>query len=178
MMSTMSSVGEPDFDDMNQEQALESLFRTHYRTLVGIASLIIDDASAGEDVVQDAFASLYRSWERIEDRSAAPAYLRRTVVNLCRSRIRRRITARRYRPQPPPDGESAEEVMLRQSDWSPVVAAVRSLPRRQRECLSLRYLADLSEAEIAIALGISRGSVKAYTHRGLAALATLIGEVP
>lgn len=55
-----------------------------------------------------------------------------------------------------------------------VVAALRTLPCRQRECLALRYYLDLSEREIADALGISTGSVKTHASRGLASLTTAL----
>jgi RNA polymerase sigma factor (sigma-70 family) len=67
---------------------------------------------------------------------------------------------------------SAEEHVVLLSDQQEVLDAVRTLPRRQRECLVLRYYLELSEAEIAATLGISNGSVKSHSHRGLKALAT------
>jgi RNA polymerase sigma factor (sigma-70 family) len=92
------------------------------------------------------------------------------VMNLARSRMRRRIVARRHHSRPAGDAPPAEEAVLLREDQREVLAALRGLPGRQRECLALRYFHDLSEAEIATALGISTGSVKTHTSRGIAAL--------
>ena len=126
-----------------------TLFRTHHRRLVGLASLLCDDQATAEDVVQEAFAGLYRRWWQLRDPHNAVAYLNRAVVNGGRDHLRR--------------GRRAESDRL----WQ----AIRSLPRRQRQVLVLRYYLDQSEAEIADTLAISRGSVKQHASRGLAALA-------
>ena len=103
-------------------------------------------------------------------------YLRATVMNLARSRMRRRLVARRRVEPTVRPAMSAEEHVVLLDDQQEVLDAVRSLPRRQRECLVLRYYLDLSEAEIASTLGISNGSVKSHSHRGLAALAQRLEE--
>jgi RNA polymerase sigma-70 factor (sigma-E family) len=155
-----------------RDEHLHDLYVAHYRSLVRLACVLLDDPGAGEDVAQDAFVRLHRSWNRLRDPSAAPAYLRSTVVNLARSGLRRRLVARRHAPTPFPNAASAEEGAAGRDDEREVLAALRALPRRQRECLTLRYYLDLSEADIAATLGISTGSVKSHSHRGLAALAS------
>jgi RNA polymerase sigma factor (sigma-70 family) len=75
-----------------------------------------------------------------------------------------------------PDGAAADVGALASEEQARVLAALRRLPVRQREALVLRYYADLSEAEIAAAMGVSAGSVKTHAHRGLATLAELLGE--
>lgn len=151
---------------------LHDLYVAHYRSLVRLAWLLLGDRGSAEDAAQDAFVQLHRSWDRLRDPSAAPAYLRSTVVNLARSRLRRRLVARRHAPVPFPNAASAEEGAAGREDEREVLAVLRALPRRQRECLALRYYLDLSEAEIAATLGISTGSVKSHSHRGMAALAS------
>jgi len=91
-------------------------------------------------------------------------------MNGSRSRLRRRGVRRRLDAAAPVTTESAESAALRSENQREVLDALRDLPTRQRECLVLRYYAELSEAEVAAALGISAGSVKTHTHRGIAAL--------
>ena len=156
--------------------ALEALFRDQYRSLVHVAWLLVDDQGTAEEIVQEAFLRLYRHWDRLASYSAAPAYLRTTVVNLARSRLRRRAVRRRHVPGPLDPAPSAELHALETHEHDAVSAALATLPRRQRECLVLRNYLDLSAAEIATTLGISRGSVKSHTHRGFAALAEVMEQ--
>jgi RNA polymerase sigma-70 factor (sigma-E family) len=150
---------------------LSDLYREHYRPLVRLAALLLDDLPAAEEVVQDAFVQLHHSWGRVNDEAKRVSYLRSIVMNGARSRARRRATGRRLEVVGPAASEvSAEAAALQLEDRRHMLAALRSLPDRQRECLVLRYYLDLSEAEIAAALGISAGSVKTHTHRGIAAL--------
>lgn len=150
---------------------LADLYREHYRSLVRMAALLLDDVALAEEVVQDAFVEMHRSWGRVSEPAKRPAYLRSVALNGARSRARRRGVGRRLEVvRGAPHGESAESGALRSEDRREVLAALRTLPDRQRECLVLRYYLDLSEAAIADTLGISPGSVKTHTHRGLAAL--------
>jgi len=136
---------------------------------VRLAALLVDDTGTAEEVVQDAFVKLQGVWERVE---SPEAYLRATVVNLSRSRLRRRMVARRIVPWFVPHAPSASERAMLRDDQREVIEALRALPRRQRECLVLRYYLDLSQLEIAAMLGVSTGTVKTHAHRGLAALET------
>lgn len=149
---------------------LEDLYRQHRMRLVRLAVLLVDVPATGEDVVQDAFAGLHRHWGSLRDEAAALAYLRTAVVNGARSVLRRRRTARAY--VPPHDGHarSAESMAMLSAEHQAVVAALGTLPARQREVLVLRYYGHLSEAEIAEATGISRGTVKSTASRALDAL--------
>ena len=104
--------------------------------------------------MQDAFVLVHRRWEHVEK---PEQYLRKSVVNLSRSRLRRRLVALRHPPAHVPHAPAADELADGQRG---VLAALRSLPRRRREVLVLRYWSELSEAEIAMVLGISTGSVK------------------
>lgn len=151
-------------------EELVDLYRGHYRSLVRLAYLLLDDLSVSEEVVQDAFVRLHQSWERVTDPSKRVAYLRSIVLNGARSGLRRRTLGRRLEVVGPLSAESAEVGALRGESQREVLAALRKLPNRQRACLVLRYYLDLSEAAIAETLGISAGSVKTHTHRGMAAL--------
>lgn len=158
---------------------LRRLYDEQRWPMVRLATLLLNDPAGAEEVVQDAFIQAYLAWDRLRDPARGVAYLRSAVLNGARTRLRHRKVVERYEPDPPgrsrlvatPEGltEAAE-------DRRRVMAALRTLPTRQRECLVLRYYLDLSEAEIAAALGISAGSVKTHTHRGLAALSTRLED--
>ncbi len=157
-------------EESTADAALTQLYTAHYDKLVRLAALLLDDFSLSEEVVQDAYVKMHGAWHRIRDPQAAEAYLRTAVVNLARSRMRRRMVARKHAPKPMPDEPSAEYGALVRLERDQVVQALHGLPQRQRECLVLRYYADLSEAQIAAAMGISAGSVKSHASRGIAAL--------
>jgi RNA polymerase sigma-70 factor (sigma-E family) len=146
---------------------VSALFDAQATRMLRLATVLLRDRASAEDVVQDAFASLYAGWDRLRDEDAAVGYLHRSVVNGVRSRQRRRLVADRFRPSPPPDVRSAEDALLASSPGPAVVAAVQALPRREREVVLLRHYLDLSERQTAEALGLRPGSVKAYGARGL-----------
>src|SRR3954468_20148748 len=109
-------------------------------------------------------------WGRLREPDKAAAYLRAAVVNRSRSTLRRRVVEDRHRPLPGDDMPSAEHGALALLERDRVLAALRPLPARQREALVLRYYADLSEADIAEAMGISPGAVNSHASRGISAL--------
>jgi RNA polymerase sigma-70 factor (sigma-E family) len=152
------------------EHAVTELYMAHYRALVRLAALLVRDTPTAEEVVQDAFVAMHGGWPRLRDAEKALAYLRQAVVNRSRSVLRHRMVVDRNMQKAPPDMPSAEHGALVLLERSAVVAALRDLPDRQREAIVLRYYADLSEAEIAAAMGISRGAVKSHTARGMSAL--------
>jgi RNA polymerase sigma-70 factor (sigma-E family) len=158
--------------------AIAELYAAHWTGLVRLAWLLLRDDQGAEEVVQDAFIAVHRHWDSLRSEASAAAYLRRAVVNGARSGLRHRGVEQRYvaREQGEPTAygrrteSSAEERALDAEATSSMITALGRLPQRQREVLTMRYYLDLSEAEIADALGISAGSVKAHAHRGLAAL--------
>ncbi|MFB7177740.1 SigE family RNA polymerase sigma factor [Streptomyces sp. NPDC056257] len=149
---------------------LTATYQAHYRSLLGLAALLLDDTASCEDVVQEAFIRVHSARNRVRDREKTLAYLRQTVVNLSRSALRRRILGLKLLSKPMPDMASAEEGAYDQLERDDLIKAMRGLQRRQREVLVLRYFADMTEAQVAETLGISLGSVKAYGSRGIAAL--------
>lgn len=163
-------VGVADGDSSSDRARLAELFAADYQTLVGLARLLGDPAEA-EDVVQSAFVGVCRRG-RLRDPQLAGAYLRRSVVNGVRSRWRQRATGVRYGWVHPreqaPEADVLQRLVVRQ--------ALAGLPRRQREAVVLRYFADLSEKDTAQVMGVSVGSVKAYTSRGLACLGQLLAR--
>jgi RNA polymerase sigma-70 factor (sigma-E family) len=150
--------------------AVAALFQAHHRRLVGLAALLVDDHGTAEEVVQDAFESLYKRWDRLRDPSSAVAYLDRTVVYGARSTLRRRYVARAHELPAAGVAASAEADIVDRRTREELEVAIRALPRRQREVIVLRYYLDLSEAEIASWLGVSPGSVKRHAFRATESL--------
>ncbi|MFF9350963.1 RNA polymerase sigma factor [Streptomyces sp. NPDC014734] len=154
---------------------ITGLYQAHRLPMVRLAVLLVDDQQSAEDVVQDAFIALYRRHgDRLDHVDNALAYLRTSVVNRARSVLRRRRTARAYVPPHEADAASAEDHVLLGDEHRRVLDALRQLTTRQREVLVLRYWSDLSEAEIAETLGLSRGAVKSTASRALDALERLM----
>jgi RNA polymerase sigma factor (sigma-70 family) len=136
--------------------------------------LMLGDSAAAQDVVQDAFLGLYRRWDKLADTGAAPAYLRTSVLNGCRTALKQRSrvpfqTASELL-------ESAEAALIHTEEQRAVLAAVRRLPARQREVLVLRYYLDMTEDQAAQAMGVSRGTVKSATSRAVAAVGRMVKE--
>lgn len=88
---------------------LTETYRAHYRSLLGLAALLLDDTASCEDVVQEAFIRVHSARKRVRDPEKTLAYLRQTVVNLSRSALRRRILGLKLLSKPMPDMASAEE---------------------------------------------------------------------
>jgi RNA polymerase sigma-70 factor (sigma-E family) len=148
---------------------LEAVFADHYEGFCRLATLLLDDRSAAEEVVQEAFLRTFSSLWRLRQPNRAQFYVRATVVNLCRSRLRRRgreetTNRAHWRDAAQWDDERVEDALA-------VLDAVRALPRRQRETVILRYYEDLSERDVATALGCSVGTVKSQLARARNTLA-------
>jgi RNA polymerase sigma-70 factor (sigma-E family) len=160
------------------DDPLTVLHREQYRSLVRLANLLLDDRGRSEEIVQDAFVKLQLRWGGLRRLDRAPAYLRSAVLNGARSALRHgRVVGRHAeRRTALPDMPTPETGALAAVEHDRVVAAMRLLPTRQREALALRYYLDLSERDMAAAMGVSAGSVKTHLRRGLAALAGLLGE--
>lgn len=155
----------------NRDATLTALFVAHHARLVGLARLLVDDLATAEDVVQDAFLALSRTWGGLRDPGAAHAYVQRAVINGARSRLRQTRVRQRLRLLPAPDEPSAEATAMHNAHVGELHALIRQLSGRQRAVLVLRYFLDMSEAEIADHLAISPGSVKQHASRALDRLA-------
>jgi RNA polymerase sigma factor (sigma-70 family) len=149
---------------------LEGLFRAHATPLLRLAVVLTGDRPLSEELVQEAFVRLHRSGS-VPAAGTELAYLRRTVINLSHGHHRRLRIVRAQGTETPRTGEAAEVDVVRRERQRQVAAAIRALPYRQRECIVLRFYAELTDNEIAEALGISPGSVKTHLHRARAALA-------
>lgn len=158
------------------DDIVSELYQAHALGLTRMAKLLVSDQASAEDVVQEAFISLYRALPRLSDRDQILPYLRTCVINGSRSvlRTRRRALLRKVHHEPP--ASSAESAAMLSEDRRAVLAAVAGLPPRAREVLVLRYYLDLPDQEIAAALGVSRGTVSSTASRGLAAIARQLRE--
>ena len=156
------------------ERHVTALYRAHALSLARLALLMLGDPDAAQDVVQDAFLGLYRRWDKLASADAAPAYLRASVVNGCRTALRRRSRPAFYAAGEPL--ESAEAALMHTEEQRAVLAAIRRLPARQREALVLRYYLDLPQDQVAQAMGVSLGTVKSATSRAVAAVGRMLKE--
>jgi RNA polymerase sigma-70 factor (sigma-E family) len=156
----------------SRDDAVAALFDSEFERLVGLARQLVDQRAEAEEIVSEAFVKLYVAMGRLRSPDKAAAYLRTTTLNLCRSRLRRRRLAR-LRPEPPPERPAAgvDDAAADAADARAVRAAVARLPRRQQDCILLRYYAGCSDAEIAASLGIALGTVKTSLHRARVELA-------
>jgi len=159
----------PDPALTDGEAAVADLFAARYAEMVRLAGLLgADDA---EDVAQEAFARLLGRHASLRDQAAAIGYVRATVCNLTRNRVRHLGVARVKAPSLSLlDAPSPEHGAIAREDHEEVLAAVAGLPARQREAIVLRYWLELSEAEIAAAMGVAAGTVKSLVSRGVAAV--------
>ena len=170
--SIYSATGVMDRPRVARDQAVSELFDRHYAPLCRLAYAILSDAPLAEEIVMEALLRTFTGWGRLRDPERADAYLRRSVVNLCRSKIRRKaietrvnatIHHRDERKAPEWDPERHETSRL-------VWKAVVDLPERQRACVVLRYFEDLPESEIAETLECSVGTVKSQLSKARAKL--------
>jgi len=160
------------------EQAVTELYQAHALGMIRLAHIMLGDQQSAEDVVQEAFCGLYRRWSGLSDPGNAVHYVRSSVLNGCRSVLRRRTSSQASRALL---GQqltviSAESAVLTGEERRAVMAALRRLPSRQREALVLRFYLDLSAEDAAITMGISPSSVRSATHRALATLGRLLQE--
>ena len=152
------------------------IYRREYASLLRLAILLAGDRESAEDIVHDSFAALQRRWASLADPGSAAGYLRVAVVNGSRSLHRRRGTRRRYLRMSEPDNVSpADAAFLLEEDHRAVAAEVRRLPRRQQQVIVLRYWSDMSESQIAAALGISAGTVKSTASRAVKTIGRRLG---
>jgi RNA polymerase sigma-70 factor (sigma-E family) len=175
MDSVRSSASELHTDE--PAKVLEGLYRDSYRQLVRLGALLLGDLQRSEEIVQDVFVDLFQRWDRLRDRDNLAAYAKRAVAHAAVSDLRHRGVRQRHQPVPGRDLDSAEVTALSHFQHDHVMTAIGQLPTRQRQVLILRYYGDLSEAEIARALGVSPGAVKSHSSRALRALRPLLEAV-
>ncbi len=142
------------------EEVFDELASVAYR----VGYRLLGDRAAAEDIAQEALARALVRWRRVEDH--AVPWVIRVSTNLALDRLRG--SSRSVVRQPPE--QIADDDPERSALRLTLARELAALPRRQREVVALRYLADLTEVQVAAALGLSQGSVKRHAGRGLAAL--------
>ena len=162
------------------EELVVRLFRAEGRSLVRLARLFVDDRDAAEDIVQEAFLRLARHAGRIDAIERAPAYLRSIVLNLARDHNRRGLVSLRHHAtagrEVDVDPGDHTDRLVQSEEHARVLQAVRKLPSRQRDCITLRYFEECSIESIASTLGVSVNSVKTHLQRAMTALDKMLGE--
>ena len=147
---------------------LAELYERHVGRAVGLARLLSGDADAAEDIAHDAFVRTAGRLTGLRDAGAFEAYLRRTVVNLCRARRRRLAVEERYLRRATERAIDPERSRTEDRDvlWS----ALGELPERQRAAVVLRYYEDLDERMVADVLRCSERAVNSLVSRAMATL--------
>jgi RNA polymerase sigma-70 factor (ECF subfamily) len=148
--------------DARFERMYEAEFPAVYRAVYAMSG----DARLAEDATQEAFARALERWRRLRDEPWAAAWVATTALNVARRMLRRRSDA------PVAHAEAVEGDVDARVD---LVRAIRSLPPRQQEAVVLRYVADLPVAEVAAAMGVEEGTVKAHLFKAREALGRTLG---
>lgn len=177
-VAVMKRVSAREQELSQRDEQISTLFDAHYNKLRDLAYIILGDRNLAEEMVMEAFAKTFTGWARIRDLDRADAYLKRAVVNLCRSRIRRKVVEARS------NAITYRREERKAPDWDPEIheesrelwAAVRDLPVRQRACIILRYVEDLPEGDIAEILECSVGTVRSQMSRARRKLEVALGE--
>jgi len=159
---------------LSSSSRLADLYERHVGRSVALAALVGGDPAAAEDIAHEAFIRAAARLSGLRDPSTFDAYLRRTVVNLCRARARRAAVERRYLGWLVQ--REAEPASSRTEDQDVLWRALRGLPHRQRAAVVLRYYEDLSEEQVADALRCSPRAVNALVSRAMAALRQRIDD--
>lgn len=164
----------PSSSSGESSAAVTALYREHALGLIRLAYITLGNRAAAEDIVQEAFCGLYRRWDQLTAADKALAYLRSSVLNGCRNAYRQAGRPARVVHLRPED--SAEAAALIGEQRREVISALRCLPGRQRQALVLRFYLDLSDPEIAEAMGISVNTVRSTLRRGVRALGISLRE--
>jgi len=159
----VAAPSDEEFADL-VEAAWPGLYRTAY--------LLLGDHQLAEDLVQTSLAKTYASWGKVREPAAAQGYARVVLANTAASWFRRRS----WRSELPSSTLPEQATDTEPSDRPAVLAALATLPPRQRAVVVLRYFDDLSVREVAEALGVSEGTVKSQTSAALVKLRAQLGD--
>lgn len=151
-----------------RDTEFEALFDAVYPRVVALGQRMLGSKAAGEDLAAEALARAFARWRSVRRHPAPDAWVLRTATNLAIDQLRRKRPRTAETPIDSP--EDAVAIRLALAD------AMARLSNRQRTVVTLRYLADLSERDVAAALSISPGTVKSTLSRGLANLRTDLGN--
>jgi RNA polymerase sigma-70 factor (sigma-E family) len=159
--------------DAAAEAEFSEFVNGRWLQLVRLGFVLTGDRGLAEDLAQTALARAYASWPQVRRAGDPDAYVRRVMVNANHSRFRKRRVAEQLTgtvPEPPP-----AEVADGSDNRVTLIAALMSLPLGQRSVVVLRFWLDMTEAQVAQALGCSVGTVKTQGSRALAKLRACTG---
>lgn len=162
---------------MSADSDVDAFFLGQFPAVCRLAAYLVGDRALAEEIAMDAFVVVCGGWRRISAMDNPEAYLRRTVVNISNSRLRRRGAERRAHAR---SGAGMNDDI---GPWDPVVgedrravvSAVATLPPRQRACVALHYFEELSIAETAAILRCSPGTVKSQLAKARSSLEGVLG---
>jgi len=149
--------------EAKRDESFDAAFAVLFPRAFRLSYRLLGDRAAAEDAAAEAMARAFADWKRVSELPYREAWVLRVAANLSLDQIRRR---KLLAVVPPVTSEDEDTRALRVALW----AALRALPRRQREIVVLRYIAGLGENEVAQLLGLSLGTVKTHVMRGRAAL--------
>jgi RNA polymerase sigma factor (sigma-70 family) len=166
--------------DVERDETFTAAYRPLFSAAARLAWRMTGDAAVAEDIAAEAMARAYARWPEVHKLDAPRAWVMRVATNLAIDTVRRRKLDARVMPllavDDTDDSHVAEDIAVRLA----LVAALGSLPRRQREAIALYYLGGLSEDEVSTSLQITASSVRTHVQRGLSALRkqmhTIAGE--
>lgn len=150
--------------DQTFEEAFDRLWPRCFR----LARRITGNRESAEDIAADAMARLYAHWRRVSQLPWQDAWAYRVTTNLAIDATRRLSLSLDAEASVTPEDTTVVRLAL--------AAALRALPARQRDAVTLRYLSDLNEADVANVLGLAPGTVKSHLHRGMKALRARLGD--
>lgn len=157
---------------VTREARLKAVFEDRYHSLCRLAYVILGREAGCEDIVMEAFVRTFSGLGRLRDPDRSEAYLRRAVVNLCRSGRRRGIVEERANARDWQNQRATTHIA--DTSTGALWEAVKLLPDRQRAAVVLRYYERLSDAEIATTLGCSVGTVRSQLFKARAKLAATL----
>lgn len=142
--------------------SFETFYQRDYSAVVGLVYGLTSSRAAAEELAQEAFLRAHRDWSRVGEMDSPGGWVRRVALNLTRSRWRRLRSEAQALMRVRVGAESSDPEPESDVFW----AEVRRLPPRQAQAIALRYVEDLSVAEIANVLSVADGTVKALLHQG------------
>jgi RNA polymerase sigma-70 factor, ECF subfamily len=175
-------------DDLVDDDAFDALVQRTQRRVQRVLLAILGDADAAATLTQDCFLRAYRARDDFRGQARVETWLISIAVNLARDHIRSRrqgFWRRLVRGADAPESDgamwadpapSAERAVAAQQEVAHVFAAVKRLSARQREVFVLRFVEEMTLAEIAEAIGVTEGAVKAHLHRAIGAIRERVKE--
>lgn len=157
---------------VNEDLRFDAWYAATYPRIAGSMALAAGDREEGEDAAAEAFARAYARWDRVSKMVSPEAYVHRVAYNLIRRRARRRSIERRVLRRDAAELDHVPAPGVPTNVWD----TVAQLPTQMRTTIGLRYVADLTQAEIADVMGLAPGTVAAHLHAGRKRLADALGE--